>query len=76
MRKPQDPSPLREWLAAFARSLTLTPQERILAAAILLSLLFGSIVLHYRRDYRIAHPAAASPTPRRTPSSSGGFSGD
>ncbi len=67
MSKRQERTPLRERLAAFARSLTLTPQERAMAAAILLSITVGAVVMHYRREYRLHHPIEASPTPRRTP---------
>ncbi len=35
-----------------------------MVAALLLSLLVGFIVMHYRREYRLHHPAPASPTPR------------
>ncbi len=57
-------NPLRAWLAGFARSITPTRQEQAMVAALLLSLLVGFIVMHYRREYRLHHPATASPTPR------------
>jgi hypothetical protein len=66
MSKRQEANPLRDRLAGFARSLTPTPQEQAMVAALLLSLLAGSIVTHCRREYRLAHPAAASPSPRHT----------
>jgi len=62
------PPPHREWLAAIARALTLTRGEQALVAAILLSMLAGVLVMHYRREYRVNHPVAASPTPRRAAS--------
>jgi len=64
MSKRQDATPLRDRLAAFARSLTPTPQEQAMVAAILLSLLVGAIVMHYRREYRLRHSLDASPTPQ------------
>jgi hypothetical protein len=65
MSKRQDGISLPERLAATARSLTLTRQEHAMAAAILLSMMVGALVMHYRREYRIDHPVQASPTPRR-----------
>ncbi len=41
-----------------------------MVAAILLSMLVGALVMHYRREYRIHHPIAPSPTPHRTANSS------
>jgi hypothetical protein len=67
MSKPQQANPLRERLAGFARAITPTRQEQSMVAAILLSLLVGAIVMHYRREYRLHHPVEASPTPRSTP---------
>jgi hypothetical protein len=64
MSKRQEGAPLPERLAAIVRSLTLTRQEQAMAAAILLSMLVGALVMHYRREYRLNHPIAASPTPR------------
>ena len=64
MNKRQEANPLRDRLISFARSLTLTRQEQAMVAAILLSMLVGSIVMHCRREYRLQHPVAASPTPR------------
>jgi len=67
MSKRQDgPPPLRDRLAALARSLTLTWQEQAMVAVILLSMLVGALVMHYRREYRIHHPVVASPTPARS----------
>ena len=52
-------------LAEQLRSLTLTRQEQAMVAAILLSMLAGAAILHYRREYRVQHPAAAAaPSPR------------
>jgi hypothetical protein len=65
MSKPQEGNPLRDRLAAFARSLTLTWQEQTMVAALLLSMLVGALVMHYRREYRLHHPVEASPTPRQ-----------
>lgn len=65
MRKRQEGSPLLDRLKTVARSLTLTPQEITMVAAILLSMLVGFIVMHYRREYREHHPVMASPSPRR-----------
>jgi len=70
--KRQDGNPLRERLAAFARSLTLTRQEQVMAGALLLSMLVGAVVMHYRREYRIEHPIVASPTPRHAEQSAPG----
>ena len=64
MSKRQEPIPPRDRLAGFARSLTLTRQEQAMVAAILLSMMVGAVVMHYRREYRLQHPAEASPTPR------------
>jgi hypothetical protein len=61
MSKRQEGPPLSGWLTAFARSLTLTRQEQAMVAAILLSLLVGAIVMHCRREYRLAHPLPVSP---------------
>jgi hypothetical protein len=71
MSKRQEGAPLPDRLAAFARSLTLTRQEQAMVAAILLSMLVGAVVMHYRREYRLHHALEASPTPRPTPTSSG-----
>ena len=59
-RQEAPPHP-RDRLAAIARSLTLTPQEQAMVAAILLSMLVGAIVMHCRRDYRLNHPVIAAP---------------
>jgi hypothetical protein len=64
MRKLQPANPLRAWLAGFARAITPTRQEQAMVAVLLVSLLTGSIVTHCRREYRLHHPAAASPSPR------------
>jgi len=64
MSKRQEGNPLRDWLAEFARAITPTRQEQLMVAAILLSMLVGSIVMHCRREYRLNHPVEASPTPR------------
>jgi len=65
MSKPQEHSPLREWLVTIARSCTLTRQEQAMVAAILLSMLAGAVVMHCRREYRLSHPAEGAPTPHR-----------
>ncbi len=70
MSKRQEINPLRDRLTGFARSITLTRQEQALVAALLLSMLVGSLVMHYRREYRLNHPIEASPTPRGHPHSS------
>ena len=72
MSKRQEGNPMRDRLAAFANSLTLTRQEQAMVAALLLSMLIGAMVTHYRREYRLRHPAAASPTPRQAAQSSAG----
>ena len=64
MSKRQEANPLRNRLAAFGRSITPTRQEQTMVAAILLSLLVGSIVRHCRSEYRLEHPVPVSPTPR------------
>ncbi len=64
MSKLQRANPLRAWLAGFARCIVPTRQEQAMIAAILLSLLAGSIVNHCRREYHLQHPTPASPTPR------------
>jgi len=63
MRKRQEGNPLSERLAVFVRSLSLTRQEQAMAAALLLSMLVGAVVMHCRREYRLHHPIQASPTP-------------
>jgi hypothetical protein len=72
MKKLPDANPLRERFVEFARAITPRWQERALVGAILLSMLAGSIVMHLRREYRLHHPAAASPSPRSGTESSGG----
>lgn len=42
-----------------AHSLPLTADERILIGAIMLSILAGTVIQHYRQEYRIHHPIAA-----------------
>jgi hypothetical protein len=64
MSKRQEGNPLRDRLADFARSITPTRQEQAIVAALLLSMLVGAIVMHCRREYRLHHPVAASPSPR------------
>jgi hypothetical protein len=71
MNKRQEGNPLGPWLASFARSLTLTRQEQAMAAALLLSIVTGALVMHYRREYRVHHPIEASPTPRAASSAGG-----
>jgi hypothetical protein len=63
---------LRERLTAIARSLTLTWQEQAMVAAILLSMLVGALVMHWRREYRVSHPSEASPAPRAAASPADG----
>jgi hypothetical protein len=67
MSKRQAPHLSRQRLAIFVRSLTPTWPERAMVAALLLSLLTGAIVMHYRREYRLTHPIMASPTPPHLP---------
>ena len=64
MSKRQEGNPLRDRLAGFARAIIPTWQERAMVAAILLSMLAGSLVMHWRREYRLRHPVEATPTPR------------
>jgi hypothetical protein len=64
MSKRQEGNPLRDRLADFYRAIIPTRQEQLLVAAILLSMLVGAIVMHYRREYRLNHPIEPSPTPR------------
>jgi hypothetical protein len=64
MSKRQDGTPLSEKLAAIARCLTPTRQEQAMVAAILLSMMIGAVVMHYRREYRLRHGIEASPTPK------------
>jgi len=64
MSKRQEATPLRDRLAGFARSLTLTRQEQALAAAILLSIMVGAVVMHYRREHRLQHPLEQAPAPQ------------
>ena len=66
MSKRQEANPLRDRLAGIARSLTLTRQEQAMAAAILLSMLVGAVVMHYRREYRLQHALESSPAPLST----------
>lgn len=63
MSKRQETTPLRDRLAGIARSLTLTRQEQAMVAAILLSMLVGAVVMHYRREHRLQHALDASPPP-------------
>jgi hypothetical protein len=70
MSKRQEGNPMRDRLAEFARSITPTRQEQLMAASILISMLVGSIVMHYRREYRVHHPIEASPSPRSSSQSS------
>jgi hypothetical protein len=72
MSKRQERDPLRERLSGFVRSLTLTWQEQMMVAVILLSMLAGALVMHYRREYRLSHPVQASPAPREAASPAGG----
>jgi hypothetical protein len=55
--------PWRERARGHLRSLTLTLQEQALVAAILLSIVLGSAIQYWRREYRLSHPAAAAPAP-------------
>jgi hypothetical protein len=66
MSKRQEVPPWRERILEAARMLTLTRQEQILAGAIVLSLLVGAVVKHYRREYRIAHPAVVAPATQKS----------
>jgi len=63
MSKRQEVPQWRERIVEVARMLTLTRQEQALAGAILLSLVVGAVVMHWRAEYRLAHPVLASPTP-------------
>jgi hypothetical protein len=72
MSKRQEANPLGERLVAFARSLTLTRGEQVMVAALLLSMLVGALVMHYRREYRLHHPVEASPAPHGASSSPAG----
>jgi hypothetical protein len=62
MSKRQDGIP---GFTAVARSLALTRQEQAMVAAILLSMLVGSLVMHLRREYRLQHPAQTTVAPHR-----------
>ena len=64
MRKRQEADSPAAFLAGLARRFTLTWEERAMVAAILLSMLVGALVMHYRREYRLEHPAMVSPTPK------------
>ncbi|HEX4084093.1 MAG TPA: hypothetical protein VHY22_04220 [Chthoniobacteraceae bacterium] len=70
-RQKGEGAPFSTRLAAQLRSLTLTRQEQAMVAVILLSMLAGSVILHYRREYRLRHPAAAAPS-SGAPRSTGG----
>jgi len=70
--KRQEGNPLAGRLSAFGRSLSLTWQEQWMVAALLLSMLTGALVMHYRREYRAHHPVQASPTPRGSAGSTAG----
>jgi hypothetical protein len=72
MSKRQEGNPMRERLAAFAHSLTLTWQEQAMVAILLVSMLVGAMVMYYRREYRLQHPAAVSPAPRQGVQSAAG----
>jgi hypothetical protein len=72
MSKRQQRNPLRERLTTFVRSLTLTWQEQAMVAAILISILVGALVMHYRREYRLAQPVQAAPASRESASPPGG----
>jgi len=67
MSKRQEATPsLRERLADQVRAFTLTRQEQAMVAGILLSIVVGAVVMHYRREYRLEHPVMVSPTPHRS----------
>lgn len=66
--EPAPDKPKRRGMRDVARKLgnimTLTPQEKALIICILLSIVVGAMVKHYRRVYRETHPLQApSPTP-------------
>ena len=55
-------------IVIFWQSFSLTWDERALMLAVLLSLLVGAVVMHWRREYLLSHPMAApSPTASPTP---------
>ena len=73
MSKRQEGTSPRDRLADFIRRLTLTWQEQMLVAAILLSMAVGALVMHYRREYRLHHPAEATPAPKHEAASPAAF---
>jgi Na+-transporting methylmalonyl-CoA/oxaloacetate decarboxylase gamma subunit len=61
MRKRQSGQISRERLIRIGRALTLTTQEMAMVVVIFLSMLIGAVAMHYRNQYRLAHPQPAAP---------------
>jgi len=71
--KPKNGNRLAERLADIARSLSLTRQEQLIVAALLLSMVTGALIMHWRREYGWRHPLpTGAATPRVSASPSGG----
>jgi hypothetical protein len=71
--KPKHGNRVAERLADIARSLSLTRQEQLIVAALLLSMVAGALIMHWRREYGWQHPLPpGAPAPRASASSSGG----
>jgi hypothetical protein len=63
--KPKHGSRPAERVTEFLRTLSLTRQEQIIVAALLLSMVVGAMVMHLRREYGWHHTMpAGSPAPR------------
>jgi len=61
-KRPAD-NPLAERAAALLRMLILTREEQLIAAALLISMLVGAAVMHWRREYGWHHPIPQAATP-------------
>jgi hypothetical protein len=62
--KPKHSNRTAARVAEFIRTLTLTRQEQGIVAALLISMLVGAMIMHWRREYGWHHPLPAGlPTP-------------
>jgi hypothetical protein len=71
--KPKHGNRMAERIASIARMLTLTRQEQLIVAALLISMVIGALVMHLRQEYGWRHPLpAGEATPRASASPGGG----
>jgi hypothetical protein len=69
--KPKNANQTAERIAELLRILSLTRQEQLIVAALLISMLLGAVVMHLRREYGWHHPIpAAAATPHASPTGS------